>query len=162
MRMSRIAVPLLAAFAAQLVPPTGADAQIPMYSLPKQDFIWNWGDVATEQQRRGMADIDVSGSESSFRCDLTARLRPGNSRSAPQLRDIEQQLSQRLDFIYAVSEAMNLLEANRELDWATLDCKKWESAPASEEESAERQAEARDKMLRELERRRERAQRKSN
>ena len=109
-----------------------------------------------------MADIDVSGSESFFRCDLTARMRAGNAMSAPQLRELELQLSQRLDFIYAVSEAMNLLEANRELDWATLDCKKWEAAPASEEEKAEREAEARDKMLRELERRRERAQRKSD
>jgi hypothetical protein len=133
-----------------------------MYSLPKQDFIWNWGEVASEEQRRGLADIDVSGSESFFRCDLTARMRPGNALSGPELRAMEQQLSQRLDFIYAVSEAMNQLEATRELDWATLDCKKWESAPSSEEESAEREAEAREKMLRELERRRERAERKNN
>ena len=159
MRMSRIVLPLAAAFAAQLVPPDGADAQIPLYSLPKQDFIWNWGEVVSEDQRRGMADIDVSGSESFFRCDLTARMRPGNTLTAPELREFEQQLSQRLDFIYAVSEAMNQLEATRELDWATLDCKEYEAPEKTPEERATREQEAREKMLKELERRRERQQR---
>ncbi len=38
-------------------------------------------------------------------------------------------LNQRLDFIYAVSEAMNELERERDLDWAVLDCKKFEPGP---------------------------------
>ena len=162
MRMSRITVPLIAAFGAQLVPLASADAQPPMYTLPKQDFVWNWGDVALEQRKQGLADIDISGTESFFRCDLTARMRAGNTLSQPEIRGIEQQLTTRIDFIYAVSEAMNYLEANRDLDWATLDCKKQEAAASSPEERAEREDEAREKMLRELERRRERQQRDSN
>ena len=47
------------------------------------------------------------------------------------------------------------------LEWATLDCKAFEPEPRSAEESATREQEAREKMLRELERRRERAQRDS-
>jgi hypothetical protein len=151
MRMSRIAAPLLAAAAAQLLP-LAADAQ-GFYTLPKDDFIWNWGDVA-EAQQRGMADIEVSGGESVFRCDLTARMRPSSNRSPSDIREIEMDLRQRLDFIYAVSEAMNYLEYNRELSWATLDCKRQGEDNATPEQRAERETAAREKMLRELERRR--------
>ena len=156
MRMSRIAAPLIAAAAAQLMPAT-ADAQ-GFYTLPKDDFIWNWGDVA-EAQQRGMADIEVSGGESFFRCDLTARLRASSSRSPTDMRAIEMDLRQRLDFIYAASEAMNYLEYSRELEWARLDCKRQGDSNSDPETRAERESEARDKMLRELERRRERQQR---
>ena len=55
---------------------------------------------------------------------------------------------------------MNFLELNRELQWATLDCKRQgKDDNASPEERAERETAAREKMLRELERRRERQQR---
>ncbi len=54
---------------------------------------------------------------------------------------------------------MNALEYQRALDWATLDCKKYEAPETSPDEKAAREAEAREKMLRELERRRERQQR---
>jgi hypothetical protein len=64
-----------------------------------------------------------------------------------------------LDFVYAVSETMYYLDQSREVDWAVLDCKKQESGPSTPEERAERENDARDKMLRELERRRARAQR---
>jgi hypothetical protein len=151
--MSRIAAPLIAAAAAQLLP-LAADAQ-GFYTLPKDDFIWNWGDVA-EAQQRGIADIEVSGGESSFRCDLTARMRPASSRSPSDMRAIEMELRQRLDFIYAVSEAMNYLEYSRELQWATLDCKRQGDSNSDPETRAERETAAREKMLRELERRRER------
>jgi hypothetical protein len=42
----------------------------------------------------------------------------------------------------------------RSLDLATLDCKHPEVTPLSEEKKAERESAAREKMLRELERRR--------
>jgi hypothetical protein len=156
MRMSRIAAPLIALVA--LLPLT-AHAQLGgLYTLPKDDFIWNWGDLA-EGQQRGAPDIEINGSESFFRCDLAARLRPASSRSPSDVRAIEMELRQRLDFIYAVSEAMNFLEYNRELQWATLDCKRQGEDNSSPEQRAERETAARDKMLRELERRRERQQR---
>ena len=157
MRMSRIIAPLVAALGAQLLPLAGADAQLGLYTLPKDDFIWRWGDVVAEGQQRGMADIEISGTESFFRCDLTARMKVSSNRSPSEIRDIEMELRTRLDFIYAVSEAMNYLEYNRELSWATLDCKRQgDDDNASPEERADRESAAREKMLRELERRRER------
>lgn len=159
MRMSRIAGALIAAFGTQCLTVSDADAQLGLYTLPKDDFIWNWGELDLEKRRFGVADIEVSGSESQFNCDLTARMRPSTSLSPSEVRDIEHSLRTRLDFIYAASEAMNYLEYQRALDWATLDCKKHDPEPASAEERAERESAAREKMLRELERRRERQQR---
>jgi hypothetical protein len=161
MRMSRIMAPLLAAAVMQLLP-TAVGAQ-GFYTLPKDDFIWRWGDVAEGQEQRGMADIELSGSESFFQCDLTARLRVSSARTQSETRDLEMQLRQRLDFIYAASEYMNYLEQTRELQWATLDCKRQgDDENASPEERANRESAARDKMLRELERRRERQQRNND
>jgi len=156
MRMSRVVRPLIAAFGAQCFLVSGAGAQLGLYTLPKDDFIWNWGDRDLEKRRFGVADIEVSGSESQFNCDLTARMRPSTSLSPSEIREIEHNLRTRLDFIYAASEAMNYLEYQRALDWATLDCKKHDPEPASAEERAERESAAREKMLRELERRRQR------
>ena len=78
---------------------------------------------------------------------------------ATEIREVETELSTRLDFIYAVSETMNYIESHRALDWATLDCKKYDAEPSDPETRAERESEAREKMLRELERRRARQQR---
>ncbi len=159
MRMSRIVAPLLAVLGAQLLPMTGADAQLGLYTLPKNDFIWHWGDGASEARRRGVPDLDISGNESFFRCDLTARMRPSSTLGPTELREIEMELRTRMDFIYAVSEYMNYLERNIALDWATLDCKKQQGEESDPATRAERESEAREKMLRELERRRERQQR---
>jgi hypothetical protein len=153
MRMSRIAAPLIAAAAVQLLT-LGADAQ-GFYTLPKDDFIWRWGDVG-EAQQRGVPDIELRGGESFFQCDLKARMRPSSNRTQSEIRELEMELRQRMDFIYATSEYMNYLEQTRELWWATLDCKRQGEDNASPEERAERETEARAKMLRELERRRER------
>jgi hypothetical protein len=158
MRMSRIAGPLLAALAALSLPAVDAAAQLPgLYSLPKNDFIWNWG--TNLERRRGAPDIQMNGGEAQFRCVLTAQMSPSSPMTSTDYRRIESELSTRLDFIYAVSEAMNYLEYQRALEWATLDCKAFDPEPRSAEESATREQEAREKMLRELERRRERAQR---
>jgi hypothetical protein len=140
------------------MPLAAVEAQLGLYTLPKNDFVWNWGNTR-EDLRRGFADIEVSGNESLFRCDLTAKIRASSSLSTTQVRALEQELQTRLDFIYAASEMMNELEYSHNLDWARLDCKKYEAAEATPEEKAERETEARDKMLRELERRRERQQR---
>jgi hypothetical protein len=154
--MSRIIGPLVAAGGAVAAP---AMAQIPgLYSLPTSDFIWRWGE-AQEARRQGPADIDIKGTEQQFSCELTAGMRASSTMTPADYRQIEQQLSTRLDFIYAASEAMNSLEQQFVLDWAVLDCKKFEPAEKSAEEKATREQEARDKMLRELEKRRERQQR---
>jgi hypothetical protein len=142
-----------AATAAALVFATGAVAQL--YNLPKADFKWHWGNTDLER-RFGHADLEMSGGESFFDCELTARFRPTANATVSYIREIRDSLSTRLDFIYAVSETMYYLELNRDIDWATLDCKKYEPEPRSPEASAQRQDEAREKMLRELERRRAR------
>jgi hypothetical protein len=157
--MSRIAVSLVAALVVQALPVAQAGAQIPgLYSLPQSDFVWNWGSSNLER-RRGTADIEVNGAEAQFRCELSAKMRVSSTMTQADLRQIEQDLNTRLDFIYAVSEAMNYLENQRVLDWAVLDCKEYDPPEKTAEEKATREQEARDKMLRELERRRERAQR---
>jgi hypothetical protein len=158
MRMSRVIAPLVAALTAQLFLLAGADAQLGLYTLPKNDFIWNWG-RASEGERRGVPDIEISGSEGFFRCDLTASLRPSSTMTTTEVREIEMELRTRMDFIYAASEYMNYFERNIVLDWATLDCKKQDDAEADPATRAERESDAREKMQRELERRRERQQR---
>lgn len=157
--MSRIAVPLIAAIGAQATPVSEAVAQIPgLYTLPTSDFVWNWGTTDLER-RRGSADIEMHGGEANFRCELKAQMRASSTMTPADYRTIEQELSTRLDFIYAVSEAMNNLEYQRVLEWAVLDCKEYDPPERTAEEKATREQEARDKMLKELERRRERAQR---
>lgn len=161
MRMSRIVAPLVAAIGAQIFSASETAAQVPgLYSLPTTDFLWSWGDTNLEHHR-GVADITMQGNEAQFQCELKATMRPSSTMTQTDYRTIEQQLSTRLDFIYAVSQTMNNLEYQRVLDWATLDCKKYEPPEKTADEKATREAEAREKMLRELEKRRERAQRQA-
>jgi len=159
MRMSRIVAPLVAAIGAQIFSVSETAAQVPgLYSLPSSDFIWTWGDTRPEQ-RRGTADVSMKGGEANFNCELNAQMRPSSTMTPTDYRQIEQDLSTRLDFIYAVSQAMNNLEYQHVLDWATLDCKEYKAPEKTAEERATREEEAREKMLHELEKRRERAQR---
>ena len=155
MRMSRIAAALVLTTATPLLLPS-ADAQFAgIYNLPPNDFVWHWGNSSMEKAGTGFADIHANGTEDFFRCELTAKTRT-LTLTADEIREIEFALAGRLDFIYAVNEAMYLMDQSRQLDWAMLDCKKYKEEPKTEEESAQREAEARDKMLRELERRRAR------
>jgi hypothetical protein len=159
MRMSRVVAPLLAAVGLPALPVFESVAQVPgLYSLPTSDFVWNWGSTNLDQ-RRGAADIEINGGEAQFRCELQAQIRASSTMTPNEYREIEQKLAARLDFIYAVSEAMNYLEYQRDLEWAVLDCKKYEPPERTAEEKATREEEAREKMLRELERRRERQHR---
>jgi len=144
----------LAATAATVLFATSALAQFG-YTLPNADFRWNWGQTDLER-RFGHADLEMTGHEAFFDCEFTARFRVTANRTPSDIRAIRDSLATRLDFIYAVSETMYYMEQNREIDWATLDCKRHEAAPTSPEERAERQDQAREKMLRELERRRAR------
>jgi hypothetical protein len=144
----------LAAAAAMLLLATGAAGQY-FYSLPNADFTWHWGEKNLER-RFGHADITMNGGEANFDCEFTVRFRPTSNMNTSDIRAFRDSLATRLDFIYAVSENMYYMEQDRDIDWATLDCKKFEAQPRSPEESAQRQDEARAKMLRELERRRAR------
>jgi hypothetical protein len=158
MSKSRIMASLITSIGVHCLYSADAGAQIPIYTLPRDDFVWHWGEVNLER-RFGTADIEIHGSEAGFTCDLTARMRPSSSLSLPEIRELEMELRGRLDFIYAVSETMNNLEYARALDWATLDCEKFDPQPSDPETRAERESEAREKMMRELERRRARQQR---
>jgi hypothetical protein len=133
-----------------------ADAQF-IYTLPDNDFTWNWGDP--ENRRGGHADIDVSGNDQRFRCTLTARLSPASSISMSGAREIENELRGALEFVRVAVNIVETLDARRDLDWATLACVEPKSAPVSEEQKLEREARAREKMQREVERRRARQQR---
>lgn len=159
MRMSRVLAASVAAIGVQALPVPEVAAQVPgLYSLPSSDFVWTWGDAKPER-RTGPADVTIKGGEANFNCELNAQMRPSSTMGPTEYRQLEQSLATRLDFIYAVSETMNNLEYNRVLDWATLDCKEYKAPEKTAEERATREEEARDKMLRELEKRRERAQR---
>jgi hypothetical protein len=138
-----------------------AAAQFGLYQLPTNDFIWRWGQSREDGKQTGFPDLDLQGSEGGFQCHLTARLRASLSMSTSDMRQLESDLRTRLDFIYAVSQEMNYLDQMHSLDWATLDCKHPEQTPLSEEKKAERESAAREKMLRELERRRAKQQRDS-
>lgn len=153
MRGSTLAVALIAAATPLVLVVNVAFGQLGLYTLPKDDFRWNWGNIGPDD-RMGLADIEVSGSEGIFRCDLSARTRASSILGPTDFRQIENDLRARLDFIFAASEAMNYLDQTRSLDWAVLDCKRPEEQPVDADTSAQRQNEAREKMLRELERRR--------
>lgn len=159
--MSRMTVALAAGIAVLLWAAPETRAQFGLYQLPKDDFRWNWGKGGLDS-RRGAPDISINGGEAGFNCELTARTRASSTLTPSDIRDLENQLRTSLDFIYATSNAMNYLEQTRTLDWATLDCKRFEPTPATADEKAQREAEAREKMLRELERRRARQQRGTN
>ena len=78
MRMSRIVAPLLAAIGSAVPAVVGPSRSSGMYSLPKNDFVWNWGEVSPER-RRGHPDIEISGGEGSFAAISTAQIRPSSS-----------------------------------------------------------------------------------
>jgi len=147
----RALAPITAAAIAVLTA-TAAHAQFGYYQLPKNDFTWNWGDA--ERKAGKFEDFMVNGSEGGFNCELTGKL-SGASRMTPSdLHTLEDQLRSRLDFIYASSSVMNQLDQSRDLDWARLQCAKPEAKPLSSQEKADKEAKAREKMQREIDRRR--------
>ena len=155
---------LAAALFAALLVVGAAHAQFGgMYTLPKTDFVWNWGHGigaggGEEAPHRSHEDFSVSGFEAGFNCDLTGAMRIGSQLTTAQIRDLQTQLRASIRFIYDTSNIMNDLDRSFDLDWAQLGCKKHEPADATAEQKAEREAKARDKTLREVERRRARAQ----
>jgi hypothetical protein len=145
--------------AAAIAAPVASLAQIPgLYQLPKGNFTWNWGRGATEGAGGGFEDFSVNGGEAGFRCQLTGAMRPSSQYTPADMRKLETELQGRLDFIYASSTLMNQLDQQLALDWARLACEMPEGRESTPEEKAEREAKAREKMQREIDRRREREQ----
>ncbi len=146
------ALALLLGFAAG---PAGAQFG---YSLPKDDFVWNWGRGGEEAAQRGFEDFEVRGGEDGFNCLLTGKVGLSGRMTQNDVQALEDALRARLDFIYASATYMNELEQQHLIDWARLACDKPEATPSTEEEKAEREARAKEKMQKEIDRRRERQQ----
>lgn len=138
----------------------GAHAQaIPGFvNLPRDDFVWIWGDREDAMQNR-FSDFTVNGNEAGFRCELTVRLHPGSRLSPAEVRQLEQQLRQSMAFIQDSANAMYVLEQRREIDWALLDCDKPEPEQLTEAEQQQRVDRALEKARAEQQRRRARQQR---
>ena len=127
-----------------------------IYQLPADDFTFTWGDLSN---RTEFADLRAGGVEEDFRCDLAMELRAGSRLGDFEMRELATQLSSQLDFIYQSVVVMNQLDYNREIEWATLTCKKGAGELDPDEEArAEREAKARERALRAQQRRRERNQ----
>jgi hypothetical protein len=155
MRLTRLLIQV--AIAAAACAPTLAQAQLGMYQLPKDDFIWNWGRTG-EASRTAFEDFEVRGGELGFSCVLTGGVGASGRLSPSDIRELENTLRSRMDFIYAAATYMNdLVDVQRAISWARLKCEKFEPTPSTEEEKAEREARAKEKMQKEIERRRARA-----
>jgi hypothetical protein len=126
-------------------------------NLPKDDFTWIWGDREDAALSR-FEDFSVQGGEAGFRCSLTGKLHPGARLSSMEVREFENDLRSSLSFIQASAETMYVLDQQRQIDWAKLDCSKPEGT-VDEEKSQERVDKALEKALRDQARRRERRQR---
>ena len=143
---------LAAAAAAAALAASSAQAQFGNYQLPQNDFVWNWG--ANADRQLGFEDFQVTGGEGGFHCELKGKMSGASQMSPTQLKQLEDTLRARIDFIYASSSYMNQLAQQHELDWAKLSCAKPEATPATAQEKADREAKAREKMQKEIDRRR--------
>jgi hypothetical protein len=121
------------------------------YTIPNQNFVWTWGKGEGHGTRQ---DFDARGGEAGFNCNLTGAMRVGHDLSPTERIAFEQQLSTSLQFIYDATTLMNQLDLQFSLEWAQLDCKKYEAKPLTEEQKAERESRARSKAQAEVERRR--------
>jgi hypothetical protein len=124
------------------------------YSLPQSDFTWLWGDP-DERDFRRRPDIQASGNESSFTCELSVRFSPSVNMTSAEEREMERALATSLAFIRESVELLNSLEYNVRLDWGRLACTKFVD-DADEAELQERTDRALEKAIRDRERRRAR------
>ena len=75
--------------------------------------------------------LAVFGNEGGFGCDLTGKLRISSRMTRMDIRNLESELRGQMNFIQTVAYRMNSLDAQRELEWATLECKKPEPSEES-------------------------------
>jgi hypothetical protein len=127
-------------------------------NLPKDDFTWNWGNLERSKDRR-FTDFMSSGSEEGFRCTLEGKLSAGSRMAPSDIRQLENDLSTSLYFIEAAVDAMNTLDYERQLDWATLDCDKPEPTEADAAKTQASLEKAKAKAVKKLIERREKRER---
>lgn len=140
-----------------------ASAQFsPFVNLPQNDFTWQWGDWERNTGSRRLEDFSVNGNESGFRCQLTGRLGPGNRMTSPEIRQMERDLGASLYFIQAAANAMNVLDQQRDLDWAQLACVKPQPSEGDAQAQQEKVDKAREKALQDMLERRERRERQQS
>lgn len=126
------------------------------FNLPPDDFTWTWGS-SFDESRRGLSDFSARGSESGFNCDLTGKLRVSSRYTPADIRQLENDLRVSMFFIQSAANTLNVLDQRRELDWAVLECIKPDSEPDAEKQQ-QRLDRARERMIEEQRRRRERQQ----
>jgi hypothetical protein len=121
-------------------------------SVNVSGFVWNWGNV--EKTGAKFEDFTVNGGEGGFNCELKGKLWGVSRMTTTDLHTLEDQLRSRIDFIYASSNTMNELDRNGDLEWGRLACSKMQPKQLTDQEKADREAKAREKMQREVDRRR--------
>jgi hypothetical protein len=148
--------PLAALLVAACAHPIAAHAQFGV-NLPRNDFTWMWGD-SQDTTRRRVSDFSVTGGEAGFSCNLIGKLRISSRWSRSDIRQLESDLRASMFFVQSAANTMNVLDRRRELEWATLDCTKPAQTEADEEREQQRLDRARERMIEEQRRRRERQQ----
>jgi hypothetical protein len=133
-----------------------------LVNLPRNDFVWRWGDTEEVSGARRTEDFAASGVEASFRCDLKGRLSPSSRMTEVDVRQLENELQGSLYFIQAAAYAMNELDLARNLDWAELNCVKPQATERDPEETQEKVDRAREKAVQEMLERRERRERRES
>jgi hypothetical protein len=126
------------------------------HTLPNADFTWRWG-TAVEDAGRDSAEFQARGFEAEFECQLTGRLLarsqgPYQRIEARAFAEAVKDLRLSMFFIWDAMAMMN--GYRRDLDWATLVCT---MRDIRSERPPRRRADERQKMQRELERRRKEA-----
>ena len=150
-------------YAAIVVALSGSNAALAQFgqvNYPQSDFRWVWGNER-DLARRGFEDFSISGNDAGFRCTLKGRLRPGSRLTETDVRALENDLRSTLFFIERSANTMYVLDQQRDIDWAELDCAKHVD-DASAAELREREEKARAKAERDRERRRARRAREED
>ncbi|HEX5418659.1 MAG TPA: hypothetical protein VFY39_01535 [Gammaproteobacteria bacterium] len=151
-----------AVFALTIAVQSSAHAQFGV-QLPKSDFTWNWGEQREISSAKKFPDFTLKGGEAGFNCDLDGKMRLGSNYSLGDIRQIEDEITTSPYFIEASASIMNVLDQQRDLEWATLACTKPKKTEAETAKQAEKQQESlqklHDKAVRKLIKRREKRER---
>lgn len=117
------------ACAALLAVPVFATAQMPRVPvpimLPDRDFTWVWGNRRRAMQGR-TPDFTIFAVDFSFNCELTGRVSPQSLWARGDIDDMEIAVRSHGSFIEGSLIVMNQLESQRILDWAQLDCERFD------------------------------------
>jgi hypothetical protein len=143
--------------AASAIAAAAAQAQVEQtrefHKLPENDFTWNWGKALQDVDRESPG-FRAQGFEAEFQCELKGRLL-ANSKGAYQrikpreFADTAKDLRLSIFFVWDATAMMNGFE--RALDWATLVRAKRE---IQSEGNPQRKTDEKQKIQRELDRRR--------